>query len=70
MTFERTSDMIAVVKCKDCAECYDLGSVDPMTPYSGKGDGSFYCGEMEMYFYAPHYMAEAWYCADGVRRNT
>ena len=51
-------------RCMNCAHCFDLAEVDPMRPYSGTGDGSFYCMEFDMEFYAPNYSAEAFYCGD------
>ena len=62
-------DHIDVVRCKDCEHCYDLSAKDPMEPYSGAGDGSFYCAEFDMDFYAPRYSAATYYCADGKRRT-
>lgn len=44
-------------------------ATDPMTPYDGSGDGSFFCEAFDMEFYAPHYDAATYYCADGERRE-
>ena len=57
------------IYCSDCKHCFDLKNADPMTPYSGNGDGSFFCTSFDMDFYAPRYRAEAFYCADGERRE-
>ena len=58
-----------IVLCKDCSRCFDLDGKDPMTPYSGKGDGSFYCSAWDMDLHAPHYHADTYFCADGKRRE-
>lgn len=58
-----------IVLCKDCEHCFELDGKDPMTPYSGKGDGSFYCQEWDMDLYAPHYHADTYFCANGKRRD-
>lgn len=58
LQFVYTSDHIDVVRCKDCEHCRLLN------------DGiSFECMELEMDFYAPHYSAATYYCADGKRRT-
>ena len=53
-----------VIHCKDCANCFSLEAVDPMRPYDGSGDGSFYCAAFDMDFYAPRYNAATYFCAD------
>ena len=51
-------DAVPVVRCKDCQKC---------TVWE---DGhSFTCNEDEMEYYAPHYDAATYYCADGKRRE-
>lgn len=51
-------DAVSVVRCKDCQKC---------TVWE---DGhSFTCNEDEMDYYAPHYDAATYYCADGKRRK-
>ena len=70
MIVERTSDRCCIVRCADCVHCFDLKETDPMTPYSGDGDGAFYCTSFDMDFYPPHYRAESFYCADGERRDS
>ena len=65
----KTSDRVDVVRCKYCMNCFDLGRTDPMTPYSGRGDGSFYCLGWDMELCAPYYSAETFFCADGKRRE-
>ena len=51
-------DAVSVVRCKDCQKC---------TVWE---DGhSFTCNEDEMDYYAPHYDAATYYCADGKRRS-
>jgi len=58
-----------IVRCKDCRNCYKLANSDPMEPYDGSGDGSFYCTAFDMDFYAPQYHAASFYCADGAPRH-
>lgn len=62
-------DAAPVVRCADCVHCCDLKDVGPMEPYSGDGDGSFFCDCFDMDFYAPRYRAETYFCADGERRK-
>lgn len=62
-------DAVPVVRCADCVHCCDLKDDGPMAPYSGDGDGSFFCDCFEMDFYAPRYRAETYFCADGERRK-
>lgn len=51
-------DAVMVVRCKNCQKC---------TVWE---DGhSFTCNEDEMEYYAPHYDAATYYCADGKRRE-
>ena len=51
-------DAVPVIRCKDCRYCRLLN------------DGiSFECAAWDMDFYAPHYSAETYYCADGERRD-
>ena len=57
-------DAVPVIHCKDCANCFSLEAVDPMRPYDGSGDGSFYCAAFDMDFYAPRYNAATYFCAD------
>lgn len=64
------ADTEKITRCMNCAHCFDLEPVDPMKPYSGTGDGSFFCMEFDMDFYAPHYRAETFYCKDGTPRAT
>lgn len=53
-----TIDAVPVVRCKNCQKC---------TVWE---DGhSFTCNEDEMDYYAPHYDAATYYCADGIRRE-
>lgn len=59
-----------VRRCMNCAKCFDLDEVDPRVPYSGTGDGSFYCAGWDMEFYAPEYTAETFFCGDAVERET
>lgn len=64
-----TSDRVDVVRCKDCAHCFELAEyVDLEQPYRGGKDG-FFCREHDMEFYTPHYDARTYYCADGVKRQ-
>ena len=60
---------VAVVHCANCERCMDTAEVDPMRPYSGTGDGSFYCIKWDMDFIAPDYRAETWFCADAIPRG-
>ena len=69
LQFVYVSDRVDVVRCKDCKHCYSLTETDPMTPYDGSGDGSFYCEAFDMEFYAPRYRAGEYYCAEGERRE-
>lgn len=51
-------DYVRVVLCKDCQYCRLLN------------DGtSFECTNHEVDYYAPHYDAATYYCADGKRRT-
>ena len=59
-----------VIRCMNCAKCFDLDDADPRPEYSGTGDGSFYCAGWDMEFYAPEYTAETFYCGDAVERET
>ena len=54
-------------KCAKCAHCYD--TIETLEHYSGGGDGSFYCGKLEIDFLAPEYDAERWSCADWKERE-
>jgi len=66
---EKNEPPKGVTLCKDCMYCYEIKNTDPRTPYSGQGDGSFYCLSNDMDLYAPHYRAEKYYCADARRRE-
>ena len=66
MPGETTPD---VVHCAECAHCYRLTPVDPMIPHDGTGDPSFFCLASDNEFYAPHYNANTYFCAEGVRRK-
>ena len=61
--------MPEIVNCADCAHCYDLFDGEALRPYSGRGDGSFYCLKLDMEFYAPDYSAVTFYCADGITKR-
>lgn len=58
-----------VVRCCGCEHCYELKECDPMEPYHGENKDGFFCAMFGMVFYAPHYSAEKYYCADGKARG-
>ena len=58
-----------VTRCMNCVHGFDLEPVDPMRPYSGTGDGSFFCVDFDMDFYAPEYRAETFFCKNGRPRG-
>lgn len=51
-------DTVTVVRCRDCRK----GIV-------WKDGHSFTCHENELDYYAPHYDADTFFCADGERRE-
>lgn len=63
---ERTSDMVAVVRCAHCKYCYDISS-DPMIPYDG--DSEWYCERFDRDTSAYEIDPYRFYCADGERRE-
>ena len=63
-------DAVPVVRCKDCAHCFELVDTDPLTPYRHReGAIGFFCQTFDMDFYTPRYDAGTYYCADGKRRE-
>lgn len=58
-----------IIRCKDCRYCYKLENTDPLEPWDGSGNGSFYCKVNEMDFYAPHYSAKTYFCGDAEERE-
>ena len=54
-----TIDAVPVVRCKDCRHCTLLAD-----------SAGFYCSAWHTDFYAPHYDAATYYCADGIRRDS
>lgn len=63
-------DLVPVVRCKDCVNCFELADTDPLTPYEHReGVPGFFCVAFDMDFYMPAYNAATFYCADGKRRT-
>ena len=59
-------DAVPVVRCVDCAHCYDPDS-DPLKPYSG--GKWWYCRFFDMDYRAHIMDPRTFYCAEGKRRE-